>query len=389
MTRSVIPALTACLAMVTNAAISAQAITAEPPVAWATLGQMQTIGMGITPGICVDRSGVIHVVFMGGGKILYRQADAQARFGPAEELPLPEGAANYNSPHLVGDARGTIHLTFQRDFTRTSKKCWYMNRRGGHWSAPLLVLDRSGSDARVNYPRLAVRGDDVFVGAFIGGGSAIAKVANVSRSPAVVRTVQTPLWVAHPIVDPASQLWIVGRDGASGHKLQRYTDDLGPLGEPLLLSRGTPTKTFEPTAAIVDATGVIHVAGATQSPLQVVWYSNSVRASAGQDVILGPELGHDIREDAYPVLQQDAKGVLYLSYRHLETGEARLTVLDQRTEKFLPPVTIAPAVEKRLRWNPHLAAAPGGGVYVVWDAGGNVYFRPVGVTTTSTPSADR
>ena len=101
-------------------------------------------------------------------------------------------------------------------------------------------------------------------------------------------------------------------------------------------------------------------------------------AAAGRDVILGPELGHDIREDAYPVLQQDAKGIIYLSYRHLETGEARIAVLDQHAEKFLPPVTIAANVEKRLRWNPHLAAAKSGGVYVVWDAGGQVYFRPVG-----------
>jgi hypothetical protein len=337
----------------------------------------------------VDSNGVIHVVFMGGGKIYYRQANSPAAFGPAEGLPLPEGEANYNSPHLVCDARGTIHLTFQRGVTRASQKCWYLNRRGGRWSSPLLVIDRSLSDARVNYPRLAVREDDVFVGAFIGGGSALAKVVNVSRSPEVARIVESPLWVVHPLVDPAGQLWVVGRDGSRGHKLQRYSDDLRPLGEPLLLSRGTPTKSFEPTAAVVDPSGVIHAAGATQSPLQVVWYSNSARAAAAKEAFLGPELGHDIREYAYPVLQHDAQGVLYLSYRHFETGEARITVLDERSEKFLPPVTIAPAVEKRLRWDPHLAPAPGGGVYVVWDSGGHVYFRSVGVTATHTLSADR
>ena len=31
----------------------------------------------------------------------------------------------------------------------------------------MLVLDRSGSDTRVNYPRLAARGDDVVVGGFV------------------------------------------------------------------------------------------------------------------------------------------------------------------------------------------------------------------------------
>jgi hypothetical protein len=351
----------------------------EKPVAWNALGETQTLGDGITPGICVDANGVIHIVFMGGETIYHRQADALARFGPVEELPLPEGAGNYNSPHLVCDSQGTVHLTFQRDATRASKKCWYMNFRGGKWSPPVLVLDRSASDARVNYPRLAIRDDQAFIGGFIGGGSAIARLVNIDSTPRVTGSVETPLWVAHPLVDSAGQLWVVGRDGARGHKLQRYSDDLRLLGEQLLLSRGTPTKTFEPTAAVVDPSGVIHAAGATQSPVQMVWYSNSALVAAGKSVILGPELGHDIREDAYPVLSCDARGRVFLSYRHFETGEARLTVLDESTECFAPPVTVAPAVEKRLRWNPHLAAAPASGVYVVWDFGGHIYFRPVGV----------
>ncbi|MGH7959278.1 MAG: hypothetical protein ACREH8_20035 [Opitutaceae bacterium] len=388
-----------------------QPTTRAATAAWNALGETQELGAGITPGICVDRAGTIHVVYMGGGKIFYRRNDEAARqstrwsrgapaavaeraaarashphetsgFDPAEEVPVPEGPANYNSPHLVCDNQGTVHLTFERDFTRFSKKSWYTNRRDGKWKRPVLVLDHSATEKRVNYPRLAVHGDEVFIGGFVGGGSTIVRLLNVSEQPTVAGSVDTPLWVAHPLVDAQGQLWVVGRDGPRGHLLERYSGELRRLGERLLLSRGTPGKTGEPTAAIIDENGVVHVAGVTrsapQSPTEVLWYSTSARAAAGKDVILGPELGKDVGEDVYPVLARDAYGRIHVSYRHVETGEARLSILDERAGQFAPPVTVAPGVHKRSRWNPHLAAAPGGGVYIVWDNDGRIYFRPVG-----------
>lgn len=314
------------------------------------------------------------------GAIMHRRAERNGVFGAAETIPVPEGRANYNSPHLASDAEGTLHLVFGRDVTGSAKKAWYSTWRDGKWSTPLLVLDHSATGRRINYPRLAVAdgGRTVFVGGFAGGGSTLVRIDRGSGAPTIGARVDTPLWVAHPLPTAAGEVIVVGRAGASGHKLERYTRDLVRSREPVLVSRGTPTKTFEPTAAIFDARGNVHIAGATGTPNQVLWYTTSERAAAGKPVVLGPELGHDIGERSYPVLACDARGRIHASYRDHASGESKLTVLEPGGERFARPVVVAPAITNRLRWNAHLAAAPGGGVYAVWDADGRVFFRAVG-----------
>jgi hypothetical protein len=350
---------------------------------WSRVGETRELGAGITPGIAVDAAGAIHVVFMHDGGIFHRRAARGEDFGAASALSLPEGRANYNSPHLVSDARGMLHLVFTRDVTGAAKKAWYAAWRNGRWSQPLLVLDHSMTGRRINYPRLVVASDGAtaFVAGFAGGGSTVVRLDDLGVAPKVGARVDTPLWVAHPLIAENGEVFLVGRAGASGHKLERYSRELTRLGEPLLLSRGTPTKTGEATAAILDERGVVHTVGATGSPEAVLWYNTSERAAAGKSVVLGPALGEHTAEYAYPVLLRDGRGRLHVSYRDHTSGEAKLTVLEADGERFADPIVIAPAITKRLRWNAHLAAAPGGGVYVAWDAGGSVYVRAVGEAT--------
>jgi hypothetical protein len=312
------------------------------------------------------------------GAIFYRSARAGGRFADPEAIPAPEGPANYNSPHVVCGARGTVHVVFERDFTKQSRKAWYAVRREGRWSDPVLAIQAPASDRRVNYPRLAVAGSTAFVGAFVLGGSIIVRLDEVLATPRVTATTPTPLWAAHPLLDKSGGLSIVGRHGSRGHKLQRYSRDLEPLGDPLHLSHGTPTKTGEPTAAIIDPAGVVHVAGSTGSGKRVLWYTTNERASAGKPVILGPKLADEVHEYSYPVLLRDARGRIYVSYRRDPSGDGRITILESTGERFEQPVIVAPQVERRLRWNPHLAAAPAGGAYVAWDAGGRMYIRAMG-----------
>ena len=355
-------------------------IGATAQAAWNTLGPVHELGAGITPGISSDAKGGIHVVMMVDGRIVYRCGDRHGRFNPPESVPVPEGAGVYNSPHVVCDAAGIVHLVFERDFTSRSQKAWYSNRQDGKWRAPVKALDRTGTERRINYPRLAVQGSTVYVAAFAGGGSVIAKLIDVTSAPRVARTVESPLWAAHPLIDPAGGIWVVGRAGPRGHQLERYSEALELRGERVLLSKATPNKTGEPTAAILDRAGVVHAAGVTRSTpnMEVIWYNTNVRAAAGQPVIVGPEIGDHVKEYTFPVLLEDARGRIYVSYRHNRTDEAKLAVFDPATEKFATPVTVAPTTTKRLRWNPHLAAAPGGGVLVIWEDEGKVRFRAVG-----------
>jgi hypothetical protein len=318
------------------------------------------------------------------GAIHHHQQPAGGEFGPPDIVPAPEGSATYNSPHLVCDNRGTVHLVFERDFTKSSRKAWYTNRQNGVWNPPLLVIERPEADKRVNYPRLTLDRGVVWVSAFVGGGSTAVKVIDLDTAPRVSGRLDTPLWVAH-VFPRGGDVAIVGRAGASGHKLERYNAALEPIGEPLLLSRGTPTKTFEPTTALADAAGVIHVVGVTAQPVQKLWYANERRAAEGLDVILGPEVGEHVGENTYPVMQHDRFSRLYVSYRDHATGAARLTLFDESAARFLPPVTIAPATTRRLRWNPHLAASPDGGVVVVWEDNGEVFVRTAGGPNSEGP----
>jgi hypothetical protein len=344
---------------------------------WSDLGETRELGTGITPGIAVDPAGTLHLVFMRDGAIHYRRAERNRPWSEAESIPAPVGRFNFSSPHLVSDATGALHLVFAHDFGGTSKRAWYATRQKGQWGTPVLVLDESAGERRVNYPRVATDGTTAYVGGFVGGGSAIAQITNLSSTPTLLRKIETRLWVSHPLLH-RDELLAVGRAGAAGHRLERYTLDLVPRGETLHLSYGTSTKTGEPTAAIIDENGVIHTVGSAGSPRQMLWYTTSERARASLDVIVGPTLGEGIKEYTYPVILRDARRRLYVSFRDANTGETRLTVLQPGEEHFAEPITIGPAITKRLRWNAHLAAAPGGGAYIVWDAGERIYFRAVG-----------
>lgn len=349
---------------------------------WNALGEIEDLGAGITPGVAVSPDGTTHVIYMGDGKIFHRSREPRGRFGPPESVPLPTDVpsveAIFNSPHLVCDPTGALHLVFTAGFTGAARKAWYTNRQGGTWKTPVVAIDHTETGRRTNYPRLATDGTTALVGAFAGGGSTLTKLIDLATIPRVAAKTDTLLWVAHPLLDANGEVVVVGRRGAAGHHFERYSAELVAGGPHELLSRGTPAKTLEATATAIDRSGVIHAAGAAGSPHSVLWYTTSTRAGAGQDVILGPELGTEIKEYTFPTMIRDARGQIYISYRRHPIGDGQLTVLDEQAGRFETPVTFAPAIHQRLRWNAPLAAAPGGGVYTVWESKGRVLFRAVG-----------
>jgi hypothetical protein len=345
---------------------------------WSTLGEIEYIGTGITPGVAIDAAGEIHVVYMQGAGIWHRRGTHESRLGPPEHVPSPAGDGNYNSPHLVCDPSGIVHLVFTREFTGRAKTIWYTNRQGGRWRTPVIAIDHATTNRRTNYPRLAVIGTTAYIAAFTGDGSTVVKLADVTTTPRVAATLDTRLWVAHPFTR-SDEVVLVGRGGGQGHMLQRHSRDLDPLGPVLLLSRETPKKTGEPTAACIDGRDVIHAAGVTGGAPEVLWYANDAGAAAGTAALLGPVVGDHVDEYTYPVLQADSRGNIFLAYRNHATGEGHLTLVDPVAGQFAPPVIFAPSMTRRLRWNAPLAAAPAGGVMAVWESGGRIYMRTIGL----------
>ncbi len=359
----------------------------ETQEAWSALGPQQTLGDGITPGVATDAQGNIHVVYMSDGAIHYRKANVAGVFGAAELIPAPQGAANYNSPHVVCDADGDPHVVFERDWYPSVSKCWYTNRKGGSWRPPVLVFN----GLLVMYSRLVLYGSNAFVTASTAEpAGTLARLSNLGGTPHVDVTNGTYLFAPYPVIDGAGKLFVIGRNSASGHHVQQYDRNLNAIGAGVKISTGTPNKTGEPTAAVIDGTNLIHVignCGATgidPESASDIWYNQSRDGSApARGSILGLTgpgwMGHVV----YPHGAVDAGGKIYLAYRNEATGEGKISIVTDN--RFAEPVTFAPAITdpntaEQRRWNCQVAPAPGGGVYVTWDHNGKCYIRPVGAT---------
>lgn len=357
---------------------------------WGRLGPQLKLGPGTTPGIATDRFGSIHVVYMSKGGTWYRKGNARMRFGPPEQIPSPAGSGNYNSPCVVADTNGVPHLVFQKDGAGESTKAWYTNRIGGRWKTPIAAIDNG--EERINYPRLTVHGCFAFVTGFgapanqLKHEGTLVRISNLASGPKVDMTTTTLLWVPHPLFDRSGRLFVVGRNRAAGHYLFGYDLNLRPTGLTRKISEKTEGKTGEETGAAIDRNGVIHAAGIEgttgadgKEPYhEQIWYNNTRRLDQGKGSILGYDGTQPWASiPVFPVLCADAQGRIYMAWRHFETGQGRITVLSG--DSFAVPIAYAPAVTRYMRWNPQLAPAPKGGVYVAWDEGGTVCIRSIGV----------
>jgi hypothetical protein len=359
--------------------------------AWSILGTQQTLGDGITPGVATDSCGNIHVVYMNNGAINYNKANPAGVFGTPEQIPVPEGPANYNSPHLVCDTNGDPHVVFERDWYPSTSKCWYSNRKGGSWKTPTLAFN----GLLVLYSRLVLSGANAFVVASTGTPAGLlARFSNLSGTPHLDLTNSTYLFAPYPVTDGSGRLFVIGRNSASGHYLQQYDRNLNAVGGGVKMSTGTPNKTGEPTAAVIDGANVIHAVGncgATgidPESSSELWYNKSQDGSGPvQGSILGLAGPGWMGQVEYPHSALDKSGRIYVAYRNEATGEGRISVVTN--SQFAEPVTFTPAItdpntSEQRRWNCQLAPAPGGGVYVTWDYNGRCYIRSVGVTAPLT-----
>ncbi len=354
------------------------------------LGAQQTLGDGIEPGIATDAQGSIHVVYMNNGTIWYRQGDPDAVFDAPELIPSPTtGPAQFNAPHVVCDGSNTPHVVFSDAFYPTPGNCWYTNRIGGSWKAPVSAFP----GVIVMYPRLALCGSYAFVAASTGTPEGtIARLSNLGGTPHVDLTTGTYLLAPYPVVNcAASRLFVVGRNSGNGHYLQEYNFNLATVSSGQKMTNGTPNKTAEPTAAIIDSSNVVHAIGncgatgidpETNSEL---WYNNTQRMGLGENAVLGlagvPGSGW-WGDNVYPHMVMDINGKIWLGFRDITTGEGKISSVSDAG--FTEPIVFTPVITDpnnpiRRRWNCQVAPAPTGGVYVTWDYGNQCYFRPAGV----------
>lgn len=341
---------------------------------WNQLGSQKEITSGITPSVAVDSQGALHMVYMDNNAIYYRKGDSNGNFGSPETIPTPEGPGDYNSPQIQVDNQNNPHVVFEKGWTSGSKKGWYTNRIGGSWKQPIVAVSH---DNRINYPRLLLRDGNAYVTGMTGTGI-IAKIENLSSSPQVTKTVNTALWVAYPAIDASGKLHVSGRNGASGHFIETYDLNLNKL-ETTKISLGLPSKSGEPTGGYADSQGGMHVAGVSVSDTgtEYLWYNSLNRAKANTNVLMYPVCDCHVSEYFYPMIVEDSRGRIFMTYTDRNSAQGKVTILSNNS--IQSPAVFASSVTQRLRWNPQIVAAPGGGVYAVWDKDNKVYFRSIGV----------
>ncbi|MDO8683460.1 MAG: carbohydrate-binding protein, partial [Armatimonadota bacterium] len=375
--------------------------TSVQPVNWNTLGAQQMLGDGATPGVAVDSQGNIHVVYMANGGIYYKQGNSSMVFGPAEQIPSPEGPGDYVCPSVKCDSANVPHVAFQRGWAGECHKNWYSNRIGGSWKTPVKVIDNDIQqlDGRANYPRLALYGSYAFVSTFgvpgemlDGTEGTIVRVTNLSTTPVVDRTAYSRLWVPHVLVATDGRLFVAGRYGTAGVQYQQYDLNLNTVGGLSSLTAGIEHRPGEENGECIDLNNVIHTAGGfnldhgTGVWLGHIFYNSSARVAQGKEPIVGLEstISWD-NIQVYPVTEVDRTGKVYISWRADPAGEGKITIVNG--DQYQTPAVYAPAVTQYMRWNPQIAVAPISGIYAVWDYAGKIYIRSigVGVSDDSTP----
>jgi hypothetical protein len=352
---------------------------------WNALGPVYEIDNGITPGIAMDAKGFLHLVYMNEGRIFYRRLSVDGNTTVREEIQPPVGPGDYNSPHLVIDKNDVPHVVFQKDYRGHSQRVWYTNRIGGSWKVPSTVI--SVSQGRANYPRIALSHSAAYIGAFTIHGDAdgtVVKVVDLDKNPTVHKTVGTNLWVPTPHIANTGNIFVVGRRAWEGHFVQEFDAGLEPLGEQRMLSSGTKLKTGEPLGTVIGRNDIVHAIGISGVPnaqgaldFDEMWYNNTDRTMGANSVITGISFSKPVHEYVYPVLAEDANGLIYLSYRNYDTNEGAITIISG--DGYSEPVVFAESVDLLMRWNPHIVAAPRGGVYAAWHADGTIFIRSIGV----------
>src|SRR5205814_426159 len=114
----------------------------------------------------------------------------------------------------------------------------------------------------------------------------LARLSNLSGTPRLDVTNGTYLFAPCPVIDTTGKLFVTGRNSGSGHYIQQYDRNLNAVGGGVKISTGTPNKTGEPTAAVIDGANVIHAignCGATgidPESSSDIWYNKSQDGAA-------------------------------------------------------------------------------------------------------------
>jgi hypothetical protein len=351
---------------------------------WNFVNSPRTIAQNSTfPAIAYNPvKGHLEIVAFSANRILHTTADNALTMSPPTEVAAAPALSpgEFNSPHLVVDGKGVCHLVFEHNWYSASKKCWYTNNATGSWRTPLLCMDAQSNPelvTRVNYPRIAVIGDTAYVVAFVLNADTglIVKITNITNDNIAVtqrvRVANNPDIVA----TGSQELFIAGR---------KHYQTLNTV--PTQLTQGVHKgSSHEMMGVGLGPDGVVHLIGMRGYKTTTMYYTNTTRIAAAQNVIAGEiYIAADAGPELYvwPELRVDKKNRIFIAYRDWNDGKGKVRTMTNGA--FSQPVVFADTLLYQMRYNLNAAVAPDEGVYLAWHDNRASYLTLVGAQLGST-----
>lgn len=351
---------------------------------WNFVNSPRTIAQNITfPAIAYNPvKAHLEIVAFSANRILHTTADNALTMSPPTEVATAPALSpgEFNSPHMVVDDKGVCHLVFEHNWYSASKKCWYTNNAGGSWRTPLLCMDaltEAEVVTRVNYPRIAVIGDTAYVVAFVYKDSKglMVKITNIANDNiAVTQRVQVK---NNPdiVATSSRELFIAGR-------MHYQTFNTVPT----MLTQGVHKgSSHEMMGVGLGPDGVVHLIGMRGYRKTTMYYTNTTRIAAAQNVIDGDTITTaDANPELYvwPELRVDKKNRIFIAYRDWKDGKGKVRTMQDGA--FSQAAVFADTLLYQMRYNVNATVAPSEGVYLAWHDNRASYLTLVGAELGST-----
>ena len=288
----------------------------------------RAIGPGTQPRLTIDYARQrLHLIMVEGDTLLHRVGTLEGVFEAPEKVM---SAAKLWDPSVAVDADGDVHIAVANGHTG-NRYTWYMNRKGGTWKTPLVVVDNTVDGTnRATTPHLHLHGDSAYVAVFtVGLGpklgeqwGLVARIENLSDTPRVAVKRLVDPWNPQVFVTDGA-LWVGGRNRAKARR--RFTFQahdpltLAERGELMIFHAG---EQGEMARGSMDARGDLHAAGALNDvPFdQAGWYNSLSRVQARKPAIAYRTTNLNAHGAALPVRDRKAADRVYIV--HWSGGQA-------------------------------------------------------------------
>ncbi len=388
--------------MLTSTLIATNTQASHAAEAWSTPVNLSPSSnftkSNVSPDVAVDGDGHIHAVWIGNdengseeGLVWY-----SVNSGSGWSTPFLVTDEYCQSPQIALDPDGHPHIVWGQSVAEYSYETWYSEFNGSIWSVP-----RSLSAYAYEYPdpQIAVDGSGHVQVVWSGGTETYPSIWYLENTgsgwPASPTEVSTSpcsgylQWRPQLGLDPSGNPHVVweGRQSEYGNSEIFYNYFNGTAwGTPISISNVSYSQ-YSPSI-IMDGDGDVHVVWSGMDSTDTeweTWYRSGHAATWGtvRQLSSNTETG----DQGNPSIALDSSGNPYTVWegRVLPENNSDIWYSSNPSGTWTTPVAISSPSDSD-QYDPSIAVAPGGSIYVVWEEAGDILLSRNAGSAWSTPA---